>query len=125
MTAWTNDELNKIAKAEELDLSSLRKDGTLRKPTTIWMVRVGDDVYIRCINGLEGKWYRYTQERGQGHIEADGVNKDVSFENETDPGINEQIDAEFRKKYRKYAADIVDTDLTPQAKASTLKLVPR
>ena len=34
MTAWTSDELNKIGKAEELRIASLRSDGTLRKPVT-------------------------------------------------------------------------------------------
>ena len=36
MAAWTSDELNQIGKAEELQIASLRRDGTLRKPTTIW-----------------------------------------------------------------------------------------
>ena len=31
MATWTSDELNKIGKAEELQIASLRKDGTLRK----------------------------------------------------------------------------------------------
>ena len=37
MTAWTNDELDKIAAAEELEIASLRRDGTLRKAVTIWV----------------------------------------------------------------------------------------
>ncbi len=47
MTTWTSDELSKIGSAEELEIASLRADGTLRKSTTIWVVRVGDDLYIR------------------------------------------------------------------------------
>ena len=43
MTTWTNEELKKIGTAEELELASLRRDGTLRKPVTIWVVRCGDD----------------------------------------------------------------------------------
>ena len=35
MTAWTSDELNKIGNAEELQIASLRRDGTLRNPVTI------------------------------------------------------------------------------------------
>ena len=34
MTAWTNDELEKIAAADELQLASRREDGPLRKPVT-------------------------------------------------------------------------------------------
>jgi Uncharacterized protein conserved in bacteria (DUF2255) len=47
MTAWTRDELDKIAPAEELQLASVRRDGTLRHPLTIWVVRHGDDLYVR------------------------------------------------------------------------------
>ena len=42
MMTWTSDELNKIGNAEELEIISLRRDGTLRKPVTIWVVLVGD-----------------------------------------------------------------------------------
>jgi len=37
MTTWTNEELEKIGTAEELGLSSLRKDGTPRSPVTMWV----------------------------------------------------------------------------------------
>jgi hypothetical protein len=47
MTAWTSDELSKIGAAEELQIASLRRDGTLRKPVTIWVVPHGDDLYVR------------------------------------------------------------------------------
>ena len=46
MTAWTSDELDKIGAADELELASLRRDGTLRKPVTVWVVRRGD-LYVR------------------------------------------------------------------------------
>jgi len=35
MPAWTNDELNKIGDAEELDLASVRRDGTLRSTNVL------------------------------------------------------------------------------------------
>ena len=47
MTTWTKDELDKIAAADELQIASLRPDATLSKPVTIWVVRIGDDLYIR------------------------------------------------------------------------------
>ena len=49
MTAWTSEELNKIGKAEELQIASLRKDGSLRSMRIIWVVRVGDDLYVRSV----------------------------------------------------------------------------
>ena len=51
MTAWTSDELDKIGAAEELRIASLRRDGTLRNPVTIWVVRLDDDLYVRAYKG--------------------------------------------------------------------------
>ena len=125
MNVCTSDELNKIGKAEELQIASLRRDGTLRNPVTIWVVRVGDDLYVRPIYGRTSAWFRGIQVRHEGRIRAGGVEKDVAFVEETNPDINEQIDAAYRTKYRRYAASIVNTTLTPEARAATIKLVPR
>ena len=46
MTAWTREELTKIAGADELEIASLRRDGTLGSPRTIWVVRVDDDLFV-------------------------------------------------------------------------------
>jgi hypothetical protein len=125
MITWTSDELNKIGKAEELQLVSLRRDGTLRKPVTIWVVRVGDNLYVRSVYGRTSAWFRGVQTRREGQIRAGGVVKDVTFVEESDPAINDQINAAYRTKYRRYAASIVNTTVTPEAQAATLKLVLR
>ena len=124
MTAWTSDELNKIGKAEELDFQSEREDGSLRDPVTIWVVRVDNDLYIRAIKGRRG-WFRGILTRHEGRIEAGGVSKEVSFVEEGDPATNANVDAAYKNKYRGYAANIVNTVLTPEARDTTLKLVPR
>lgn len=124
MSTWTSDELNKIGKAEELELASLRKDGTLRNPVTIWVVRLGDDLYVRPVKGRTGPWFRGTQTRRQGRISAGSVEKDVNFV-DADPALNDQIDAAYKTKYRRYSGNIVGSILTPQARSGTLKLVPR
>jgi hypothetical protein len=123
MTAWTNDELAKIGAAEELEIAPLRHDSTLRKPVTIWVVRHGDALYVRSVNGRASGWFRGVQDRHEAHIHAGGVEKNVLLV-ETDD-MNDEIDAAYRTKYRRYAASIINSTLTPQARAATLKLVPR
>jgi hypothetical protein len=124
MMTWKNDELNKIETAEELQIASLRGDGTLRNPVTIWVVRHGDDLYVRSVKGRTSAWFRGTQVRHEGRIRAGGVDKDVTFV-DADPGINNQIDAAYRTKYRRYAASIVNSILSHEARSATIKLVPR
>lgn len=126
MTTWTSDELTKIGAAEELEVAPLRRDGTRRNPVTIWVVRVGNDLYVRSVRGRTSGWFRSTQVRHEGRIQAGGIEKDVAFEDvEGDHDLEDQIDAAYRSKYRRYAASIVNSTLTPQARAATLKLVPR
>ena len=125
MTTWTSDELRKIEAAEELELASVRPDGTLRNPVTIWVVRVGDDLYVRSWKGRTGAWFRATQVSHEGHITAGGVGKDVTFVTEADDDINDQIDVAYRAKYRRYGGRYVNPMVVAEARAATIKLVPR
>jgi hypothetical protein len=122
MTAWTTDELTRIASADELQIAPRRRDRTLRNPRTIWVVRHGDDLYVRSVNGRTSAWFRGAQVRHEAHIQAGGIDKDVRLV-ETDD-LNDQIDAAYRTKYRRYAAIIIDAIVSPQARAATLRLVP-
>jgi hypothetical protein len=85
-------------------------------------VRHGDDLYVRSVNGRTSSWFRGAQVRHEGHIQAGGVDKDVRLV-ETDD-LNDQIDAAYRPKYRRYAPSIIDAIISPQARAATLRLVP-
>ena len=124
MTTWTADELTTIGAAEELQIASLRGDGTQTKGVTIWVVRLGDGLFVRSVNGRAGAWFRGTQVCHEGHLRAGGVEKDVAFA-DADPGIYDQIDAEYRTKYRRYAASIVDHVVSAEARSATIRLVPR
>lgn len=125
MTTWTSDELTKIGTAEELQIASLRGDGTLRKPVIIWVVRLGDDLYVRSYKGRTSAWFRGTQVRHAGRIRAGGVAKDVTFVEEADINLNDQIDAAYRTKYHHYSPQYVDPIVAPEARLATIKLVPR
>ncbi len=124
MSAWTSAELNKIGGAEELEIAPRRRDGALRKPVTIWVVRVGDDLYVRSYKGSTSAWFRGVQMQHAGRIWAGGVEKDVAFREETDPAVNDQIDAAYRAKYGRYPQYVAPM-LTPAVRATTIRLTPR
>jgi hypothetical protein len=123
MSEWTSDELDKIAAADELQLASQRRDGTVRNPVTIWVVRHGDDLYVRSWRGRTSTWFRGVQDRHGGHIRAGGVDKDVVFVAADD--VNDEIDAAYRTKYHRYSDSYVTPMIRPGARATTIKLVPR
>jgi hypothetical protein len=124
MTTWTSDELNKIGTADELEIAPLQRDGTLRNPVTIWVVRVGDDLYVRFYRGRGSAWFRGVQVRHEGHIQSGDIEKDVTLVEEDDPDLNTQIDAAYYTKYRRYP-QYVEPMVRPEARATTIKLVPR
>ena len=124
MTTWTSDELTRIGRAEELQITSLRRDGTLRNPVTIWVVPHDGGLYVRSVRGRTAAWFRGTQERHEGRIRAGGVEKDVTF---VDAGhdIDAEVDAAYRAKYRRYAGSVLNSVLTPAARSTTIRLEPR
>ncbi|OQB00727.1 MAG: hypothetical protein BWY25_01679 [Chloroflexi bacterium ADurb.Bin222] len=119
MSQWTEEELERIGAAEELQLASVQRDGALRQPVTIWVVRVGDALYVRSYRGRDSAWYRGVQVRHEGRIEAGGV-----VVEERDPAINAQVDAAYRAKYRRYPQYVAPL-LTDDARVTTLRLAPR
>jgi hypothetical protein len=124
MTTWTSDELDKIGAADELHITSFRHDGALHKPVIVWVVRHRDGLYIRSGYGREAAWFRGTQARREGHIKAGGVEKDVIFQ-DADHTLDDEIDTIYRSKYRRYGAQYIDLVVSPEARSTTIKLVPR
>ncbi|MGV9551011.1 DUF2255 family protein [Streptomyces ardesiacus] len=125
MTGWSPQELSRIGDAEELEITPLHADGSHRRPTPIWVVRIGDDLYVRAHRGRRGVWFSATQEQHQGHISSGGVNRDVAFVDESDAARNDEIDAAYRSKYGRYGPRYVEPMVAAAARAATLKLVPQ
>ena len=124
MTAWTRDELTKIGRADELELAPLRRDGTLGKHVTIWVVPYEDSLFVRSWKGRKAAWFRGTQVRHEGRVSAGGVERDVNFV-DADPDIDDAVDAAYRSKYRRYGDRFVNPMVSPEARSTTIKLVPR
>lgn len=124
MTTWTDDELNDIGTIGELEISSFKKDGTPRNPVTIWVVRVGDDLFVRSWRGRSGSWFRSARVRHEGHIRAGNIKKEVTFVEEADPYINDAIDDAYRARYGCYSQYVAPM-VSPDVRSATIKLVQR
>jgi len=123
MLTWTSEELDTIRDTEELTLASVRRDGTLRRPVVMWVVRDGDDVYVRSVDSRGSSWFRGAQNRHEARVCAGGVEKDVSLI-ETD-AANDSVDAAYHAEYEHRYPSIVPRIVAPTARAATLKLRPR
>ncbi len=121
---WTADELARIGDATELQIASRRSDGSLRPFVTIWVVPVGDDLYVRSAHGTDNPWFRRAKTSGEGRVRAGGVERDVTL---TAPAadVHADIDAAYRAKYDRYGQQIVGTVVGPHAAPGTLRLIPQ
>ena len=125
MSGWTTDELRAIGEAEELRSASRRPDGSLRKAIIIWVVRHGDELYVRSAYGPDNPWFVRARRSGSGRITAGGVEHDVTF---VDPGadaeLHEALDAAYRAKYGSHPPRVVATVVGPELVSTTLRLDP-
>ena len=124
MSDWTAGDLDTIGAAEELQIAALRPDGSLRPYVTIWVVRVGDGLYVRSYRGRDGAWFRSVLARPEGRIRAGGLTRDVTVEEPADAG-QPAIDQAYRDKYTRYGGTYVDPMVSPAARAATLRLLAR
>jgi hypothetical protein len=122
MSGWTGEELDRIGAADELDIAPARADGTPGRSTTIWVVRVADELYVRSWRGRTGGWFRRASATRTGHIRAGGVNRDVRFA-EPDAGARADIDSAYRAKYARYGETYVGP-MVGDAAAATFRLLP-
>ena len=126
MTDWTSDQLTRIGDADELHVRSRRGDGTLNNPRIVWVVRDGDELYLRSVNGRASAWFRGVQRRHAGHIRAGGVASDVTFTEAggtDDAVLEDRLDTAYRSKYS-YSPPAVARITSPAARTATLKITP-
>jgi hypothetical protein len=123
MSAWTKEDLDKIAASDDLHVAPFREDGkTYGTPTWIWSVVLDGALYVRAYNGKTSRWYQAALRQKAGRISAAGMTKDVIFET-IEGALKERIDEVYRLKYRdsRYLEPMIGT----RARAATMKITPR
>jgi hypothetical protein len=119
---WTQDELARIAAADDLHVAPLREDGTtLGTPTWIWSVAVEGGLYVRAYNGVNSRWFQAAMRQKAGRIFAAGMSADVVFA-PVAGAVNDRIDDAYRIKYKSsaYLAPMIGA----RARAATMRISP-
>ena len=120
---WSQDELLKIAEADDLHIASFREDGvTYGTPTWIWSVAVEGALYVRGYNGQNSRCYRVAVRQKAGRIIAAGITKEVAFEPAGGP-INDLVDDAHRAKY--HGSPYLNPMISARARSATVKIMPR
>jgi hypothetical protein len=124
-STWSEAELETIGAEDEVVLASRRADGSLSSPATIWIVRVGDDVFVRSAFGSANRWYARALTAGAGHITVGDVSRDAVFEDASSDADHLAVDAAYHAKYDgRHAKQYVDPVVDERSHGATLRLVP-
>jgi hypothetical protein len=123
---WSPDELARIGSAEELEIAVRRADGTLRRWVPIWVVCVGQQVYVRTWHRRETGWFGQVLLSCRARIRVPGVEADVAVADvgEGAAQLRAAIDAAYRTKYGRYGSSSVDAMVGAAAAAATLLIRP-
>ena len=91
----------------------------------IWMVRVGDDVFVRAAHGTATGWNRRAHEAGAGHVSVgSAIDRDATFE-PADRALDQAISDAYDAKYdRRYPRQYIDPVVSAASLPTTLRVIP-
>ena len=120
---WSTDDLRLIAAAGELEIAVRRADDSLRRWLPIWVVCVGEQVYVRTWYRRDTGWFGAALRSGRARIRVPGLEAPVAVADvgAGPAGLRESVDAAYRRKY----GDGGSTSMVgAEAAATTLRLDP-
>jgi len=112
-----------VAKDSRTLFSYLKSQGVRHLKLDLLNIQDYLPLHVPSVFTNGGDWV--IQTRYEGQIPAGGVEKDVTFVEEPDPDVNDQIDGVYRSKYQRYAESIIKSIISTDARSATIKLVPR
>jgi hypothetical protein len=116
------DGLRHLGDMQEIVIGFQRPDGSTGS-TPVWVVHVGDDVFVRSMNGPRGGWYRRLRARPEGEVGEAGRVHQVRAEQVEDVETLAAVTGAYRSKYA--GSPYLPPLLGEEAVGATLRLVPR
>jgi hypothetical protein len=118
---WARTDLDVLGAASEIRIATIRRDGTPRTPLPIWVVRVGDELYVRSYHGPGGTWFRQVEAHPYARVR--GADRDATVRLvPADASVRAAVDRAYWAKYGRGGFGAAMT--TPDVAATTLRLEP-
>jgi hypothetical protein len=111
---------SEIVAAREVEIET-RADGR-RYRTIIWVVTVGDDVFVRSVRGDAGKWYQRAVANPEVALLLGDQRANFVAIGVADDDSVERVSAGFRDKYR--PSPSVESMVHPDVLHTTMRLEP-
>jgi hypothetical protein len=113
--------LHHLAGVEEIRIGFRRPDGSTRS-VPIWVVQVGDQIYVRSVRGPRGGWYRRLRADPEGEVRDGEHRHRVRAEPVTDAATLDQVTRAYATKYA--GSPYVGPLLEGPSVGATLRLDP-
>jgi hypothetical protein len=114
--------LQHLADVEEIRIGFQRPDGSTGS-TPVWIVRAGDDLFVRSMYGARGGWYQRLRANPHGEVHDQAHSHLVRAEPVGDAGTVAEVTRAYATKYA--ASPYVQSLLGEEAAGATLRLKPR
>lgn len=114
--------LQHLADVEEIDIAFRRPNGSIGS-TPIWVVQVGEDIFVRSVRGTRGGWYRRLRADPDGEVRDGGHTHPVHAEPVADERTLGEVTGAYQTKYGD--SPYVRPLLEGSSIGATLRLHPR
>jgi hypothetical protein len=113
----------RIASVEEVDIETTRGAGAPVHRTTIWAVTDDGEVYVRSLNGEDGRWYRELMANPDAVLQVGSEAIPVRAIRSADPESVARATRGFNEKYAD--SPYLHTMVRPEIEPTTVRLDPR
>ena len=122
--SFDDETLKLLDETKEVKIETRRDDESPEHRTTIWVVVVEDEVFVRSVRGPNGRWYREISSNPEGALHVGDTRIPVratpAAEDTTVDTVSDAIRSKYGKNSSSSTASMVRSDTLP----TTLKLVP-
>jgi len=118
--ALSDEQLRWVDEKREIRIETLATGGPTR--TIIWVVVVGDEVYVRSVRGEDGHWYQRALANPLVAIEVDGERMEFRAVHIEDAGTIQAVTDALQEKYP--AGGSLDRMTREEVLDTTLRLDP-
>lgn len=122
VAAWPPQQLDAFAAVEEITIQTMKEDGSLRRAVPIWVVAVGNELFVRSSHGRGSGWYRGATTRHRAVIAGANQAQAVALVEEHEKVA--QLDDAYRHKYRRYERSFLPALLAEPARTAAFRLEP-
>jgi hypothetical protein len=120
--SFSGEDLEAIDAAEEVRIETQAPDGPTHR-TTIWIVVRDGEVFVRSVNGEDGRWYQEAKANPAVAIHVDRRRLPATAIPADDPDSIDRVSAALSEKYGDQGASFRSM-LQPHTLPTTLRLEP-